>query len=71
MNLISDGFEDLYNGDVIDIECETGYSLAGDNKITCIKDSSYQFNEQPKCLIGKCLTYPPQTSQQTNKLLTY
>ena len=52
-NIATQVLADVFYGDVIDIQCETGYSLAGDNQITCIKDSSYQFNEQPKCLIGK------------------
>ena len=36
-------------GVVITVSCTSGYSITGDNHVTCQADQSFQFNVQPNC----------------------
>ena len=46
-------------GTVVEITCETGYSLQGSNTVTCDIGTTYKFVEQPACkLLGKFFSLP-------------
>ena len=39
-------------GTVVEVNCKPGHTLAGDNKITCIRHTSFTLGQHPTCTIG-------------------
>ena len=39
-------------GTVVEVSCKPGYTLTGDNTITCVKDVSFNIDQRPICTIG-------------------
>ena len=44
-------------GTVVEVQCQPGYTQAGDNTITCIKGTSFTIREYPTCTIGECSVF--------------
>ena len=51
-NLVTSAIFPVNYGVRVRISCISGYSLAGDDHITCIKDREFQFVEMPNCVLG-------------------
>ena len=39
-------------GTVVEVSCQPGHTLAGDDTITCVKDVSFTIGQRPACTIG-------------------
>ena len=39
-------------GSEVSLKCSTGYTLTGDNVVTCAKGSQFSFNQTPVCSLG-------------------
>ena len=40
-------------GDTVTVTCATGYELAGDDVITCTKDTVFSYDNVPSCTPGE------------------
>ena len=41
------------HGTKVEVECISGYSLSGSRLITCIKDTNWEFEKTPACVLGE------------------
>ena len=39
-------------GSEVSLKCSTGFTLTGDNIVTCVKGTQFSFNQPPVCALG-------------------
>ena len=39
----------VLKGEVITVSCTTGYTVTGDNHVTCESEQNFQYSVQPSC----------------------
>ena len=42
----------VYSGTVLSLSCNEGYELKGDETVTCIQNTEFQYSTEPTC--GEC-----------------
>ncbi|KAL5263079.1 hypothetical protein ACHWQZ_G008474 [Mnemiopsis leidyi] len=53
-------------GTQLTVQCDTGYSVtAGDTEITCVKGTTFLWNDQPECTLDQCSGLPPGSTYLT------
>ena len=55
-NIIADQDFPVVEGTVLSLSCEGGEEVTGDNTVTCVKDTQFNFSEEPKCCEYDVLT---------------
>ena len=48
-NVLSDQDFPVVEGTVLTLSCRGGEEIEGDKTVTCVKDTEYQYTEEPKC----------------------
>ena len=53
MNLTTTATFPLVTGTTVDVTCDTRYMNTGDGTVTCDRDTSYLYVDEPLCSLGK------------------